>query len=167
MDIYTKNLPIHIVYKICSYLYNEQPKDLLEDIKDYYNSTNIILYYYEIKILFFHQLYNDAIYDWLINDIVLYMNLYIPTMWGYIPKFYKIILRNPFIHPNSRPNFFYPKNICDNSDYTYKTYMYIRNLDKLPSSRVFSLLWGLLNKNERLQFIERTIREVNHLNELD
>jgi hypothetical protein len=167
MENYTKKLPIHIVYKILSYFHKEQPIDLLHDIKHFYNSTNIILYYYEIKMLSFDQLYNNAIHDWLVNDLFLYMNLYMPTMWGYMPKFYKIILRNPFINPNSRQKYYYPKNLCDDSDYTYKTYMYIRNLDKLPSSRVFNLLWGLFHKKEREHFIEMTIREINHLYEID
>ena len=98
------------------------------------------------------------------------MNYYKPTMWGYVPRFYRIILRNPFVNPITRVKFFYNRerpNILDNSDYTYKAFMYIQNLDRLPSNRIIKLLWGLLNKKERENFINNTFREINHTYDLD
>jgi len=100
------------------------------------------------------------------------MNSYKPTMWGYIPNFYKIILRNPFINPIQRKKYFcLCKNnrsiVLDNSDYTYKAFNYIHKLEQLSSNRGFKLLWGLLNCREREIFIRNTIIEINYLYDID
>jgi hypothetical protein len=91
-------------------------------------------------------------------------------MWGYIPNFYKIILRNPFIHPYLRTQYYFQRgntNIMDNSDYTYKAFLYIQRLEKESSIRGFNILWGLLNSREREIFIRNTITEINYLYDID
>jgi len=163
MEIYAQKLPILIVYKILSYVHNPQPKELLQDIENYYNTTNLILYYYEIK--FMMSNYENPM-DWLNNDLISYMNSYKPTMWGYVPNFYRIILRNPFINPISRIKYFQLTPL-NNSDYTYKAYLYIRRLEEISSIRGFNLLWGLLNIREREIFIRNTIIELNNLIDID
>jgi hypothetical protein len=168
MDIYAKKLPMPIVYKILSYVHNPQPYDLLKDITNYYTTTNLILYYYEIKYMMLNRL-EDPI-DWLNNDLISFMNSYKPTMWGYIPNFYKIILRNPFIHPYLRTQYYFQREnttIMDNSDYTYKAFLYIQRLEKESSIRGFNILWGLLNSRERDIFIRNTITEINYLYDID
>jgi hypothetical protein len=169
MDIYAKKLPIQLVYKILSYVHNPQPSELLKDIKNYYTTTNIILYYYEIKYMMLNQLEDPM--DWLNNDVISFMNSYKPTMWGYVPNFYKILLRNPFINPLMRRKFyFYPlqnNTNIDNSDYTYKAFLYIHRLEKESSIRGFNILWGLLNSREREIFIRNTITDINYLYDLD
>jgi len=170
MEVYTKNLPIQIVYKILSYVHNPQPTELLKDIINYYNTTNLILYYYEIKYLMFNRLEDP--FDWLNNDIIFFMNSYKPTMWGYVPNFYKIILRNPFIHPGFRKKYFFNPlqnntTMINNSDYTYKAFLYIHRLEKESSRKGFNILWGLLNSREREIFIRNTITEINYLYDID
>ena len=169
MENYAKKLPTHIVYKILSYVHNPQPKYLLQDIVNYYNTTNIILYYYEIK--FTMDNFENPM-DWLNNDLISYMNSYKPTMWGYVPNFYRILLRNPFINPILRKKYFFNHlhnntSIIDNSDYTYKAFIYIHKLEQLSSERGFRLLWGLLNCKEREVFIRNTIIEINYLYDID
>jgi hypothetical protein len=102
------------------------------------------------------------------------MNSYKPTMWGYIPNFYKIILRNPFINPIHRKKYFFNRLqnnntsiILDCSDYTYKAFIYIHRLEQFPSNKGFNLLWGLLNCKEREIFIRNTIIEINYLYDID
>jgi hypothetical protein len=165
MDIYAKTLPLNIVYKIMSYVHNPQPKELLQDIVNNYTTTNIILYYYDVKQIMMNIL--EEPFDWLNNDLILFMNSYKPTMWGYVPNFYLIILRNPFIHPIQRKQFFRPLNMIDNNDYTYNAFLYIHRIENMYSKRGFRLLWGLLNAKERELFIRNTIIEINYLYDID
>jgi hypothetical protein len=171
MEIYSKKLPLPIIYKILSYVHNPQPTELLEDIVNFYNTTNLILYYYEIKYIMSNF---ENPMDWLNNDLISYMNSYKPTMWGYIPNFYKIILRNPFINPIQRKKYFFNRLsnnntsiILDNSDYTYKAFIYIHRLEQFSANKGFNLLWGLLNCKEREIFIRNTIIEINYLYDID
>jgi len=106
-------------------------------------------------------------WDWLNNDLMSFMNSYKPTMWGYVPYFYRIILRNPFINPFQREKYFTPLNTIDNTDYTYKAFLYIRRIENMSSCRGFKLLWGLLNTKEREIFIRNTIIEINYLYDID
>jgi hypothetical protein len=162
MEIYG-NLPANIIYKILSYVHNPQPPELLEDIKNYYTSTNHILYYYDVKNTIMNIF--EEPWDWLNNDVISFMNSYKPTMWGYVPYFYTIILRNPFIHPVKRMKYFTSVNGLDNTDYTYKAYLYIQRIENMPSKRGFRLLWGLLNIKEREYFIKSIIIEINYLHD--
>jgi len=164
MEKYTKNLPMNIVDKILSYVHNPQPPELLKDIQHYYTTSNLILYYYDIKHMM--TFFEEPI-DWMNNDLIAFMNSYKPTMWGYVPYFYRIILRNPFINPCLRNNYFTATNMLDDSDYTYKAFMYIKRIENMSSTRGFNLLWGLLNVKEREVFIRNTIIEINYLYDID
>ena len=155
------NFPLSLVYYILSYARKPQPQKLLSDISYYYHSKLLI-----------HQHYKDAWEEWggypneylenLENDIYRYANRNLPTMYGYTPAFYRIFLRLPFINPIKRPLFF-GKSLLDNSDYTYKVFKYIRNIDfrnDEPNALNFkvNILWGLLTIREREKFIDLMIQ---------
>ena len=81
------------------------------------------------------------------------MNDDVAAMYGYVPNFYKIMLRNPFIHPIKRNQYFKITTLLDNSDYTYKVFMFVDKLNRLTSGHHFNILWGLLKPRERVKFI--------------
>jgi len=155
------NFPLSLVYYILSYAQRPQPQKLLVDITYYYHSKKLI-----------HQHYKDIWEEWAVhpneylenleNDIYRYANRNVPTMYGYTPAFYRIFLRLPFINPIKRPLFF-GKSLLDNSDYTYKVYKYIRNIDfrnDAPNVLKFkiNILWGLFTIREREKFIDLMIQ---------
>jgi len=150
------NFPISLVYHILSYVHNPQPTKLLDDIQYYYNSKILIHQHYK----FILSEYTNDPYEYLgnlENDLYRNANKNVPSMYGYTPQFYKIFLRIPFINPIKRADYF-GKTLLDNSDYTYKVYKYIRNLDfrnNEPDSMnaKINILWGLFTIRERENFI--------------
>lgn len=149
--IVPRNFPISLKYYILNYVSNPQSTSLLEDIKSYYNDRFEIICFYQI--LFDNTVFHPEEWiNWLSNDLYSFMNDYVPTMYGYTPNFYKKMLRIPIIHPYYREMFFGKKHL-DDSDYTYKAYKYILNLNKLHSKQIFNIMFGILKPNERKNFI--------------
>ena len=87
-------LPIELIFKILSYTYEPQHPTLLEDIRDFHKSRETIDAIYLKK--WCHHV-NEDHRDWIINDIFIFMNNNIPTMFGYCNYCKDIINRNPFV----------------------------------------------------------------------
>lgn len=123
LQLKISQLPIELRNKIITYTYSPQPQSLCSDIRDYSQSFRTIFTIY--KLLFHND--NDT-YNWISNNIIVYFNESLPTMFGIVLKFKNIIHRNPFIKTHKQETFFY-----------------------LYSSP--KILWGLLTPKERDKFI--------------
>lgn len=139
MEKNIRKLPEELIYNIMSYTYEVQPSTLLHDIKNYYDTKIIVSeYYYRIFIV---ELGDEPTEDknWIINDLYSFYNRYQPTMWGYCDNFYNVFYRN--IRLNTRDNV---QNYC-------------KNLDKNSVDTQINIFWGLLNINERAEFIKKKL----------
>ena len=151
--IIPKNFPKDLINYILKYVYNPLPEKILRDITNFNTSKKIILdHYYNIFAVEYGYFPTEYI-DWAVNDIYGFMNDHVASMNGYVPNFYKIMLRNPFIHPFKRSQYFKNTTLLDNSDYTYKVFMYIDRLNQLTPEHNFNILWGLLKPKERVKFM--------------
>ena len=92
-----KKLPTDVINIIFSYYYSPQPKELLEDIKNYTKTLKTIeKIYYDFWIGNWPPAFPPAPgqdKDWLINDIISFANKEKATMMGYDDEFYGLCLR--------------------------------------------------------------------------
>jgi hypothetical protein len=154
-------MPLHLLstdiqFHILGYAQNPQPKRLLKDILSYYYSKHLIYYYYYDIIEDISNDQDEFLYS-LHNDLYRFANKNVPMIYGYTPSFYKIFLRIPFVNPIKRSKFF-GETLSNSSHYTYMVFKYIRNIELRndePNSIKFkiNILWGLLTKRERDNFI--------------
>jgi hypothetical protein len=150
--IIPRNFPISLKFYILNYISNPQSTSLLEDIKSYHNDRFEIISFYKILFEDMNIFHPEDWINWLSNDLYAFMNDYVPTMYGYTPNFYTKMLRIPLINPYYREMLFGTKYL-DDSDYTYKAYKYILNLNKLLPKQIFNIMFGILKPNERKHFI--------------
>ena len=126
-------LPLDIQYKIISYTYCPQSKDLLDDIQSYHSTKNAIKQIY-------YELWNDD-YDfspgeWIINDILDYTNNSEVFITNLEEQYYKILSRNPFLTSVEQMNLF------------------IKNLYVRPGcNNEINIIWGLMTPEDRIDFI--------------
>jgi hypothetical protein len=133
MDIF-KKLPDEIKWYILSFHANPQPKYLLNDIKHYTSSRNIIQ---NIYIRRWDWSPVESPDEWLDNDLVGYLNNNVATMSGYVNRIYDVFSRHFMAQKYTKTQLIsifnsYPKNI----------------------KRTNNLLWGILTMEERDGFIE-------------
>ena len=76
-------LPKELLFKIMSYTYEIQDKSMLEDIRSFHESRQII---YAIYLEKWGHSKIEHHADWIINDIGIFMNDNIPSMFGYCKK---------------------------------------------------------------------------------
>ena len=93
--------PKEIIYLIMSYTINPQPILLRDDIKNYYTSKIII------SELYYQRWIESEDKNWLINDIIAYINDFQPTMYGYSNRFFNLWLRNRMIINGNDVNIYY------------------------------------------------------------
>lgn len=144
MDDFIHKLPLDIVLYILPYTYKPQKKELLEDIRNYYETKNELFSLY-------HQLYiieNGDVEpedkNWLENDLIAYTNDYVATMFGFVEKHYNIFQRNIFLHGSSL------EETKENID------RYVMGLDSHQVTFSINIYLGLLKPNERDEFIRIT-----------
>ena len=65
-------LPKELLFKILSYTYEIQDKSMLEDIRNFHKSRQIIDTIYVEK---WGRSINEHHMDWIINDIFIFMNM--------------------------------------------------------------------------------------------
>jgi hypothetical protein len=133
-----KRLPLDIVRMIIPYTYSPQSKEIIEDIHSYFETKKTIcdMFYLRYVDLLTHETYADM--NWLVNDVLCYMNNHRSTIYRYVDKFYTICTRNYMLR-NIDPcilrriiNNYYNKNIHFQ----------------------FCIYWGLLLPKERNEFIQ-------------
>ena len=130
-----KKLPYEIVEIIRRYTYLHQQYPILNDITNYYQTRKIAskLYYDAYKDNFENCPNDDII--WFSNDIIIYMNKRQPTMFGYIRKYYDIMLRSYVM--NTIPK------VIKYSDY----------LENNKPQKEINVFWGLLYPTERIEML--------------
>lgn len=122
-------LPIDVIFKILSYTYNPQNQPLLEDIRNFYKTRQIVN---DIYIEKWKHSTIENYKDWIINDMFIFLNDCIPTMFGYCKKCKDIINRNSFV-----------KNV--------ESYIYYTELKKVDSQ--INIFFALFTTKEREEFI--------------
>ena len=126
------NLPPELVYKISTYILIPQSKELMYDLRHFHISREKGLDIYNEKFNNDHEL----VENWFVNDICSYMNNFLPTMHGYVEKYYDIFFRLPKM-----------KSKQDIITFSYKTI-------NLPIKTELNIRWGILTPKEREEFLE-------------
>jgi hypothetical protein len=133
------NFPEDIILHIISYTYSFQNKQLLEDIRNFYETKTIITnFYYDIWSFSSNDPYISQINanEWLINDVLSYMNDHKASMYGYVKAFYNIFRRYPFLQKIKIIN------------------KYMSAFEQKNAKTQFNIVWGLLYPYERNIFCE-------------
>ena len=131
-------LPTELVSIIISYSYSPQPIEIRNDILSYFESRTIIrsLFYLRYQDLMPYE--RNADMNWLVSDILCYMNRNRATFYKYQDQFYEICKRTYMLRGVENDTI---RKIVNDS----------RNKNIFFQFRVY---WGLLNSDERNHFIE-------------
>jgi hypothetical protein len=135
MKDFIDRLPIDIVLQIIPYTYNIQNKELLNDIVSYKETHSLLSELYYNYWIVYTQEEPEEDRNWLINDIIGYANNDIGTMYGHVDKFYTIFKRNIFLKTEKAID------------------KYVKKLDKNNVNTEINIFLGLLQANEREEFI--------------
>ena len=130
------DLPIDLQNTILRLTYKKQNNDLLKDIINNYESR-----------LYIKRLYNnnwciepsENFMEWLVNDIIIFMNNNKPTMFYLTKKYKDIVMRNIQIETDK-----------DGIDF-------INKIEYLNINTQFSIYWSLLKIRERETIIKTSI----------
>jgi hypothetical protein len=129
-------LPKEIIYIILSYTYQFQSKELTEDIKNYYESKELLFNkYHKTWIIYYDEEYQLSDKEWIINDLYKYINKNKPTMYGYVDNLYNLFFRKFNIKTK--------KQVIE----------CIKKLFNKQLNTQINFYWGLLNSKERNEFI--------------
>ena len=126
------NLPPELVYKISTYILKPQSKELMYDMRHFFITK-------EEGMKIYSERYKDEpneIINWFVNDIGFYMNEYIPSMYGFIDKYYNIFFR--LFKMKSKKEIVY----------------FIFKMNKLNSETELNIRWGILTPNEREEMLK-------------
>jgi hypothetical protein len=95
-----QNLPTDIIYsKIIPYTYNVQPSFILTDIKNFFETKQIISNIYYIRNSHLLEFEENADKYWLISDILLFIKRHKQSSFTKINKSYnKFICSNKSVH---------------------------------------------------------------------
>ena len=126
-------LPLELIYKIMSYILKPQPKELMEDIRNYH-------FYKDLGLKIYKNRFNEEEYkNWFTNDIGGYLNEDKAIMNGLVDKFYDTFRRLYQLRDKEK------KNIV----YCYLSYV------KKSADSELNFLWGLMKPNERIEMIKK------------
>lgn len=93
MELFS-TLPSEIISHIISYTYCVQKKELLEDIKSFYITKQILLTTYYQRFVIDNYLYDGEHLLWLLNDMYYFSNSVSPAVCGFMPPFYNLFHRH-------------------------------------------------------------------------
>jgi len=133
-----RNLPIELVSIILSYTHSPQPIEITKDIRSYFESKAIIRSMFSIRYKDLMPYERDADMNWLISDILCFMNRNRATYYRYQDQFYEICKRNYMLRDAEN---FRIKKIANRSHYKNVFFQ-------------FNVYWGLLTSDERNHFVE-------------
>jgi len=131
-------LPENIVNYIIPFTYKFQPKELLEDIVSFDKSRKLITDIYFVRWYNFASTEANEDKNWLINDVIRYLNEDVATMYGYTQNFHNIFVRHIML-----------KNATKE-----KILKFITKTDYYLVNTQIKIFWGLMNPLEREQFIQ-------------
>ena len=134
-----KKLPQELHRHVLSYTYSPQPKDLLDDIRNFHTSLHVIKEIYRCNKTIFAGEDNAPTWveDWIINDLYGWLNDDMAVMHGFREKFLHLIQRNPYYSLFTR----------------FTTEEIILLLGMKSGKSELRIFWGLLNPNQRQRFI--------------
>ena len=134
-----QDLPFELFEKIRRFTYKPQPKELLNDIIDYYTTKSKMNIYYHNKYKKNNNTRMNIDKLWLENDINYYLNYNIPILRHIEEKYINIIKR-----------LFLMKNKSDHDIIMFITnkIVYPRNIENQ-----INFLWGLMNQKERREMM--------------
>lgn len=135
MNDFIRRLPMDIVLQIIPYTYNVQNKILLNDIVNYKETHSLLSELYYNYWIVYAQEEPEQDRNWLINDLIGYANNDIGTLYGYVEKFYTIFKRNIFLKTEKAID------------------KYVKKLNKNNVNTEINIFLGLLQANERDEFI--------------
>jgi len=127
-------LPEEILHRIQSYSYSPQNPQLLDDIRNFTQTRNILF-------MLYREMFNEWEQEddieveyglWIVNDIIRFMNSDHATLLGYVDNFYHIFLRTYQLHTETQ------------------VYNYISILQNKPLMNQINTFWGILTPDERL-----------------
>ena len=133
-----QNLPTELILIIRAYSYSPQPIEITKDVISYFESKAIIRSMFSERYVDLMPYERDADMNWLVSDILCFMNNNCATYYRYQDKFYEICKRNYMLRDAEHPRI---KRIANRANY--------RNI-----FFQFNVYWGLLNSDERNRFIE-------------
>ena len=109
---------------------------MLNDIKHYYTSKNLALsmYYNSYKNTLYIE--ENANYNWLLNDIELFMNNYVNFIYGLNNCYFSILQRHIFFNNKNKIIKFIKKNKFENT------------------KSLINFYWGILLPQERIQILK-------------
>ena len=147
-------LPLELVEKIRKLTYMPQSINLTHDIRNYYKSKKIL---YDI----YYDTYNCSpligtipLKEWIFNDLELYFNSYRYSIYGYINKYYTILMRSIVLNNRNEVNKFTTNTYKIDSNITTNINIFWGLL--LPSERNDMLLQNFKNNLMLLDFIKST-----------
>ena len=141
-------LPNEIINIIIFYSIKAQPINLLEDIKNYITSRELLYTIYFNYCLQHDYDDNEEYKYWILNDLLEFSNNYKSTMHGYTDYFYEIFSRNILLVNKEQTN----KYLLDIEDKTIDT--------------TINIFWGLFTIEERFKFLSKKqdfTQEFNYL----
>jgi len=133
-----QNLPIELISIIISYSYSPQPIEITKDILSYFESKAIIrsIFYMRYKDLMPYERNVDM--NWLVSDILCFMNRHRAAFYIFQDQFYVICKRNYMLRDAENVRIRKLVNKAFNKNIFFQFHVY----------------WGLLTPNERNHFIE-------------
>jgi hypothetical protein len=131
-------LPQDIVNHIIPYTYTLQSTEITKDIHSYYESKNIIkkIFHDRYQHLFLYE--KDADLNWLVSDILCFMNRHRACYYNYVDQLYSIFRRVYMLKDMENSTL---KKIVNKSQKKNVHYQ-------------FHIYWGMLTPDERYRFIE-------------
>ena len=133
-----RNLPIELISIIISYSYSPQPIEITKDVISYFESRTIIRSMFSERYLDLMPYERDADLNWLVSDILCFMNNNRATYYRYQDQFYEICKRNYMLRNADNYRI---KKIANRAHYKNVFFQ-------------FHVYWGLLTPDERNRFIE-------------
>ena len=131
-------LPTELIEIIRAYSYYFQPIEIRNDILSYFESKATIRSMFWIRYQDLMPYERNADMNWLVSDVLCYMNRNRASFYKYQDQFYAICKRN-YILRNAE------------NDHIQKIVNESRNKNIFFQ---FNVYWGLLNSDERNHFIE-------------
>ena len=132
-------LPTELILIIRAYSYSPQPIEIRNDLISYFESKKTICTIFSLRYrdLMIHEINSDL--NWLVSDILCFMNCHRASFYNYQKQFYNIFKRNYMLR---------------NAENHYINKIVNRACGKKNIRSQINIYWGLLTPEERNTFIE-------------
>lgn len=135
--------PNIVNFHVLPYTYKPQPAMLMQDIRNYRETLQLIRNIYRNYWIIIHKEKEPEDQHWLINDLFGFANRGVPTGHAYIDSFRNIWFRKYSLHIN------------DEFD------RFIHLYEKKPVNTQINMFWAMLTHYERNLFIRRMLYNFN------